>query len=97
MLSNNVDHEGLFRGAFLHSGSLLPFGDIKGGQRYYDNLVEHAGCGGTQDTLDCLRRVSYERIVNAMNSAPSFFSYQVSVHCVYTFRRLILTGVISSQ
>ncbi|KAH8099439.1 Alpha/Beta hydrolase protein [Cristinia sonorae] len=76
MLSNNGDQQGLFRGAFMHSGSLVALGDMSGAQEYYDNLVKGVGCATSADTLDCLRRLSYEDIKAGLDASPSFFSHQ---------------------
>lgn len=77
MLTNGGDTEGLFRGAFMESGSPIPVGDITGGQPYYDDLVERTGCSGSSDTLECLRGVEYQTLLDAVNQSPSIFSYQV--------------------
>lgn len=76
MLTNGGDTEGLFRGAFMESGSPIPVGDITGGQPYYDDLVERTGCSGSSDTLECLRGVEYQTLLDAVNQSPSIFSYQ---------------------
>lgn len=78
MLTNGGDTEGLFRGAFMESGSPIPVGDITGGQPYYDDLVERTGCSGSSDTLECLRGVEYQTLLDAVNQSPSIFSYQVN-------------------
>ena len=39
MLTNGGDTEGLFRGAFMESGSPIPTGDITHGQKDYDAIV----------------------------------------------------------
>ncbi|KAJ8519557.1 hypothetical protein ONZ45_g3520 [Pleurotus djamor] len=76
MLANDGDSEGLFRGAFMQSGTALPTGDYRGGQVWYDALVEDAGCAGSDDTLACLRRVPYETFKAAMDKSPSLFHYR---------------------
>ncbi|KAF8261989.1 Alpha/Beta hydrolase protein, partial [Lactarius quietus] len=76
MLANGGDTEGLFRAAFMQSGSPMPVGDITNGQPYYDFLVERANCSGSSDTLQCLRAVPYEELMDAINLTPSLFSYQ---------------------
>ncbi|THH33330.1 hypothetical protein EUX98_g866 [Antrodiella citrinella] len=75
MTTNGGNNEGLFRGAFLQSGSLVPMGDMQGAQLYYDALVIAVGCDGASDTLECLRGVPYEKLKAAMDEAPSFFGY----------------------
>ncbi|KAF8261992.1 carotenoid ester lipase precursor [Lactarius quietus] len=76
MLANGGNTEGLFRAAFMQSGSPLPAGDITNGQPYYDFLVEHTNCSGSYDTLECLRIVPYEELMDAINLTPSVSSYQ---------------------
>ncbi|KAJ7599913.1 carotenoid ester lipase precursor [Mycena floridula] len=76
MLANGGNTEGLFRGAFLESGSPIPVGDISHGQPYYDAVVSHTGCSGAADTLACLRTVPYAKLKAAINLSPGIFSYQ---------------------
>lgn len=77
MLTNGGNPDGLFRGAFMQSGSPLPVGDITHGQPYYDALVAETGCSYATDTLQCLRGVPYETLLTAMNKSPGLTSYQV--------------------
>ncbi|THH17257.1 hypothetical protein EW146_g3519 [Bondarzewia mesenterica] len=76
MVTNGGDTEGLFRGAFMESGSPIPVGNISHGQRYYDDIVQETGCSGSSDTLQCLRGVSYSTLKSAMDNSPMVFSYQ---------------------
>ncbi|KAF8264081.1 alpha beta-hydrolase [Lactarius quietus] len=76
MLANGGKPEGLFRAAFMQSGSPTPVGDITNGQPYYDFLVETTNCSDSSDTLECLRTVPYEELIDAINLTPSLFSYQ---------------------
>ncbi|KAN0124160.1 Alpha/Beta hydrolase fold, partial [Lactarius tabidus] len=76
MVTNGGDTEGLFRAAFMESGSPIPTSDITAGQPYYDFLVESTGCSGSSDTLACLRAAPYDELKAAMDSTPSVFSYQ---------------------
>ncbi|KIY52453.1 alpha/beta-hydrolase [Fistulina hepatica ATCC 64428] len=78
MVTNGGDTEGLFRAAFMQSGSPIPVGDITQGQKYYDQIVEDTGCSSASDTLECLREVSYDTLVDAMNNSPFMFDYQSS-------------------
>lgn len=77
MVTNGGDTEGLFRGAFMQSGMVLPSGDVSLGQQDYDNLVQAAGCAGAKDTLECLRQVPFPTLKDAVNMSPSFLSYRV--------------------
>ncbi|KAF8261988.1 carotenoid ester lipase precursor [Lactarius quietus] len=76
MLANGGNTEGLFRAAFMQSGSPLPVGDLTTGQQYYDFLVERTNCSGSSDTLECLRTAPYEELMDAVNLTPSLYSYQ---------------------
>ncbi|KZP26795.1 alpha beta-hydrolase [Athelia psychrophila] len=80
MVANDGDSEGLFRGAFMESGSPLQVGDITHGQPYFDAIVSETGCSSAADKLDCLRKVPYVTLVAAMNKSPGIYgSYQVSI------------------
>ncbi|KAF9018964.1 carotenoid ester lipase precursor [Hymenopellis radicata] len=76
MIINDGDTEGLFRGAFMQSGSPLPVGDIENGQKDYDDIVDKTGCSGSSDTLACLRTVSYDVLKAAVDDSPFIFAYQ---------------------
>ncbi|KAF8895233.1 carotenoid ester lipase precursor [Infundibulicybe gibba] len=82
MLSNGGNTEGLFRAAFMESGSPGPVGDITHGQQYYDAIVAQTGCSGSSDTLACLRTVPYAKLKAAINLSPSIFAYQ-SLHLAW--------------
>ncbi|KAG1741514.1 Alpha/Beta hydrolase protein [Suillus paluster] len=75
MVTNGGNTEGLFRAAFMESGSPLPVGDITHGQGYYDFLVDQTGCANSSDTLQCLREVPYSALMDAINQTPNIFSY----------------------
>ena len=79
MVTNDGDTEGLFRAAYMQSGSALAMGDISQGQVYYDALVAETGCSGARDTLQCLREVPYANFTAAVNLSPGIFAYQVCV------------------
>ncbi|KAJ4482483.1 Alpha/Beta hydrolase protein [Lentinula aciculospora] len=76
MVTNGGNTEGLFRAAFMQSGSPIPVGDITDGQIYYDDLVEATGCSDSDDTLDCLRGVEYSVLKAAVDATPGIFAYQ---------------------
>ncbi|KAH9060190.1 carotenoid ester lipase precursor [Lactarius vividus] len=76
MLANGGNTEGLFRAAFMQSGSPTPIGDITNGQKYYDFLVSRTNCTTSSDTLACLREAPYEVLQSAMDSTPALFSFQ---------------------
>lgn len=107
MLANGGNTEGLFRGAFLQSGSPIPVGDITNGQKCkplssitrmslnnfvdYDAIVDKTGCKGSADTLQCLREVSYAKLKAAVDLSPGLFSYQVRLHAAHALQRLKLS------
>ncbi|KAJ7258777.1 carotenoid ester lipase precursor [Mycena haematopus] len=76
MVANNGNNEGLFRAAFMESGSPIPVGPIENGQKYYDAIVQHVGCTGAADTLECLRTVPYASLKAAQDASPFIFAYQ---------------------
>lgn len=78
MVTNGGNTEGLFRGAVMSSGSPIPTGHIEEQQPYYDTVVEHAGCAMATDTLECLRQVPAETLLNAAAALPNLFEYPVS-------------------
>ncbi|KAJ7258780.1 carotenoid ester lipase precursor [Mycena haematopus] len=76
MLANGGNTEGLFRAAFMESGSPIPVGPIENGQKYYDAIVSQTGCSGASDTLECLRTVPYATLKAAQDASPFIFAYQ---------------------
>ncbi|KAI0354803.1 carotenoid ester lipase precursor [Trametes cingulata] len=76
MLTNGGNPAGLFRGAFMQSGSPIPVGDITHGQPDYDALVAQTGCTGAADTLKCLRQVPYDKLKKAVDASPGIFAPQ---------------------
>lgn len=106
MLAYDGHNDGLFRAAFMQSGSPTPMGDITNGQRYYDCLVDATGCNGAIDTLECLRAIPQEILQAAVDKTPSMFSYQ-SLDLVWmpradgifltdNFQRLVQQGKIAN-
>ncbi|KAI0629975.1 carotenoid ester lipase precursor [Trametes polyzona] len=76
LVTNGGDTQGLFRGAFMQSGSPIPVGDISHGQPDYDALVSKTGCTGAADTLQCLRQVPFDKLKKAVDASPNIFSPQ---------------------
>ncbi|SJL07135.1 related to Lipase 4 [Armillaria ostoyae] len=70
------DTQGLFRAAFMQSGSPIPVGDLEGGQKYYDDIVVQTGCSDSADTLACLRTVPCKTLKAAIDNSPFIFDYQ---------------------
>jgi len=77
MLAFGGTTDGLFRAGLMMSGAPIPVGDITKGQKYYDAIVLETGCSSANDTLACLRAVSYDSLKAAIDKSPSIFSYQV--------------------
>ena len=80
MLHNNGDSEGLFRAAFMESGATIPTGHVDNPflQGTFDQFVVDAGCSGSKDTITCLRNVSAAVFTQAVNKAPTLFSFKAS-------------------
>lgn len=74
---NNRTGQPLFRGAIMHSGTVLPVDEVNStqAQATYDQVVRKAGCSSSNSTLDCLRNVPYQTLWDAVNTLPIFFSY----------------------
>ncbi|VDC07075.1 unnamed protein product [Peniophora sp. CBMAI 1063] len=80
MLTNNGDNEGLFRGAFMQSGSPTWTGTMPedDGQSNFDQFASDAGCGsylGNVTVLDCLRNVSTVDLRAAIQASADIFDY----------------------
>ncbi|KAK2072931.1 hypothetical protein P8C59_007253 [Phyllachora maydis] len=79
LYNGNITYKGkpLFRGAIMNSGSIVPTDrvDCPKAQAVYDTVVRNAGCSGAPDTLNCLRQVDYNKLLDAVNSVPGIISY----------------------
>lgn len=73
LLTNGGNSGGLYRGAFLESGSPYPVGNATAAQPSYDNLVADTGCAGAPDTLKCLANLPLANLTAAVNRSPNFF------------------------
>ncbi len=73
MITNGGNNEGLFRAGIMHAGGPLPTGDIEIQQPFYDTVVAHANCTGAADTLQCLRGVSADTLLQAAKDVPNLF------------------------
>ncbi|OCH92514.1 carotenoid ester lipase precursor [Obba rivulosa] len=71
MLNNGGDSEGLFSGAWMQSGIPLPLNTYSDLQGTYDILVNKTSCQGSSDSLDCLRKIPFDELYEAMLSAPA--------------------------
>ncbi|KAI0048254.1 carotenoid ester lipase precursor [Auriscalpium vulgare] len=76
LVTNGGNTEGLFRGAFMQSGSPNPIGPIAEGQPFYDALVANVSCPAAKDTLQCLREAPIDRLRTAINASPNIFAFQ---------------------
>ncbi|EIN05435.1 carotenoid ester lipase [Punctularia strigosozonata HHB-11173 SS5] len=75
MMTNGGNTEGLFRGAFMESGSPNQLAsDITAGQVSYDHIIADTGCASSSDTLECLRTVPAAVLLDAINKTPNIFS-----------------------
>jgi hypothetical protein len=77
MVALDGNSDGLFRGAFMESGSPIPVGDFPRGQNYYDLLADYTNCAASRDTLQCLREVPYQAMKDAIAQTTSIWSYEV--------------------
>ena len=79
MLNNNGNPEGLFRAAFMESGSPLPTGYVDDPlpQSTFDQFVANTGCSGSQEPVACLRNVTTDVFIQAVNKTPTLSDYKV--------------------
>ncbi|KAJ6606098.1 carotenoid ester lipase precursor [Mycena vulgaris] len=75
MLSNKLNTNTLFRGAFLQSGSPVSTGSVADGQPFYDGLVAANNCTGSRDTLACLRHAPFDSFMASVNHTNNLFSF----------------------
>ncbi|KAI0041133.1 alpha/beta-hydrolase [Auriscalpium vulgare] len=76
LVTNGGNTEGLFRGAFMQSGSPTGIGPVAEGQPFYDALVANVSCAAAKDTLQCLREAPLDRLRTAINASPDIFAFQ---------------------
>lgn len=67
----------LFHSGIMDSGSIVPAHPIDGstGQAVYDSVVSNAGCSSAPNTLECLRSIDYETLLDAITELPSVYGY----------------------
>ncbi|TFY69102.1 hypothetical protein EVJ58_g601 [Rhodofomes roseus] len=75
LVINHGNTNGLFRGAFMESGSPYALRDVSAGQPFYDQLVKYTGCTAQLNTLDCLRQVPLDTLMDAINTTPGLYNY----------------------
>lgn len=83
MITNGGNTEGLFRAAWMESGSAFPSGNSSKIQPTFDFIVSETGCSSARDSLACLREVPVEKITAAMDKTPTFLSFQV---CTFSYK-----------
>ncbi|KAF7865728.1 hypothetical protein EAF04_005894 [Stromatinia cepivora] len=72
LAANGGRDDGLFRAAIMQSGgpnaqTSIPKYPV---QDLYDELVAKAGCSSSEDSLNCLRQLSFEQMNNAFVDSP---------------------------
>lgn len=80
---NTYNGKPLFRAGIMNSGSVVPADpvDCDKGQAVYDHIVAGSGCSDASDTLQCLREVSLDTLLEATADIPTFTSYQsIALH-----------------
>ncbi|KAI0059500.1 alpha/beta-hydrolase, partial [Artomyces pyxidatus] len=85
IITNGGNTEGLFRAAFMQSGSPGGAGPLTDGQPYYDALVADVGRSDAQDTLQCLREAPIHQLTVGIKNSPSTDSFQ-SLNIAWTPR-----------
>ncbi|KAH9930418.1 carotenoid ester lipase precursor [Epithele typhae] len=76
MLANDGDSEGLFRGAWMESGSTTFTGDFAQDlQPNFDTIVQNTGCANQMNKLMCLRSVDVNTLVQAISDTEGFLSF----------------------
>ncbi|KAF9234882.1 Alpha/Beta hydrolase protein [Melanogaster broomeanus] len=90
MVTNGGNSDGLFRAAFMQSGSPFFVGDIAHGQKHYDALVDETGCSTASDTLQCLREAPYDMFSRDL-SPSSFVPVFAMTRAHFSFTTLNIT------
>lgn len=70
IIAYNGRDDKLFRSAIMESGNPIFYGDMK--QDYsptYQNFTDQAGCGNANNSLQCLRELSFEALNTALNQS----------------------------
>ncbi|KAI0819587.1 carotenoid ester lipase [Trametes gibbosa] len=76
MLTNDGNNEGLFRAAWMESGSVSPAGNVSKVQPNFDFIASETGCASSIDILECLREVPASAIQAAMDRTATYLSFQ---------------------
>ena len=64
-------NDNLFQGAIMESQSFPPVRNVSQQQFQYDRLVSKTGCATTNDTLSCLRGLTYQKLLAGVD-APAY-------------------------
>lgn len=70
----NGRDDGLFRAGIMESGNPVPYQSYWTNELYqplYDDVVKKVGCKGANDSLKCLRKVSYDELDKALNTSKA--------------------------
>lgn len=68
LVAYDGNHENLFHGAILESGSpVARFATASDWQTYYDTLLEKTGCANISDSLNCLRGLPWQTLNDVFN------------------------------
>lgn len=68
LVAYDGQHNGLFHGAILQSGSpVAKFAKADAWQSYFDALVQKTGCSDDSDKLDCLRGLPWQTLNDIFN------------------------------
>lgn len=78
LLAYDGNSHGLFHGAFMQSGAVIPVGSILKGQGQFDELVSAVGCDGAVDKLECLRAVELADLQPIVDATNAIFSEKVA-------------------
>ena len=79
MVTNDGDTEGLFRAAWMESGSVLATGDTSKQQATFDFIVSETGCAPANDLLACLRKVPASELTAAMDKTSTLYDIEVHI------------------
>ena len=86
MVTNGGNPEGLFRAAWMDSGSLPPSENSSALQPTFDSFAADVGCASAKNVLACLRDTPLEAFIGAMNKTESFLSFKVATSACHATR-----------
>lgn len=66
----------LFLNYFQESGATFSIPSVASGEEVFQNVARASGCADEVDTLDCLRKVPYEKLLSSINNnSRNLFQY----------------------